>query len=326
MGPEVPAPWVRYLKDQNIEVAWSLDEGSFILDGVVPGVSKNVALINVAEKGYVTLDLVATGQGGHSSMPPEDGAVVLLAEAIVKLRNAPVPGGLDGLSGDAYDALARHMPFSQRMAFANKWLFGGLVEGMLSRIPAGNAMLRTTTAHQPCSKPASRRMCCPSTPWRRSTSVCTRVIHASRSLRMSAESWVTALRCGCARAAGEASPVASTTSAGYTAIARAARETVGDLVIAPGLTGGGETDSKHYAQIAEDAYRFHPFIVGPDDVPTIHGTNERHLDRQSGAGNRLPYPAAEGDGGTCGQVTRPRPLRRAGSGRARRDRSLRHCR
>jgi len=264
---------VQYLKDQNVEVAWSLDEGSFILNGVVPGVSKNVALINVAEKGYVTLDLVATSQGGHSSMPTADSAVTLLAEAIVKLRNAPVPGGLDGLSGDAYDALARHMPFSQRMAFANKWLFGGLIEGMLSRIPAGNAMLRTTTA--PTMLEASIKenvlpINAVATVNFRLHPRDTRESVADHVRRVVGDDIEVRMR----PRGGEASPVASTTSAGYRAIAQAARETVADLVIAPGLTVAG-TDSKHYAKIAEDAYRFHPFIVGPDDVPTIHGTNER---------------------------------------------------
>ena len=69
-------------------LAWSLDEGSFVLDGLVPGSDKRVASINVAEKGYLTIELVAKGEGGHSSMPPQDTAVSVLAEANVLAQTA----------------------------------------------------------------------------------------------------------------------------------------------------------------------------------------------------------------------------------------------
>lgn len=78
----------EYFKQQNVALAWSLDEGSFVLDGLVPGSDKRVASINVAEKGYLTIELVAKGEGGHSSMPPQDTAVSVLAEANVLAQTA----------------------------------------------------------------------------------------------------------------------------------------------------------------------------------------------------------------------------------------------
>ncbi|MGD1934677.1 MAG: M20 family peptidase [Candidatus Phaeomarinobacter sp.] len=264
---------VEYLQAQDIRLAWSLDEGSFVLDGLVPGVSENVAMINVAEKGYVTIDLVASAQGGHSSMPPQDSAVTLLAEAIVKLRNAPVPGGLEGISGEAYGTLARHMPFAQRMAFANQWLFGGMIEDQLSNIPTGNAMLRTTTA--PTMLTASIK-----------ENVLPIDAVATVNFRLHPRDTVQSVVAHVQQAVGpditvkprprggEASPVASTSSEGFTSIASATRDVFENVIIAPGLTVAG-TDSKHYAKVADDAYRFLPFIVTAEDIVTIHGTNER---------------------------------------------------
>ena len=52
----------------------------------------------------------------------------VLAQAIVNLKNAPVPGGLEGISAQIYDKMARHMPFSSRVLFANQWLFGSLIK------------------------------------------------------------------------------------------------------------------------------------------------------------------------------------------------------
>lgn len=264
---------VDHLKAQGVQLAWSLDEGSFVLDGLIPGVSKNVAMINVAEKGYVTIDLVATAQGGHSSMPPQDSAVTLLAEAIVKLRNAPVPGGLEGISGAAYGTLARHMPFMQRMAFANQWLFGGMIEDQLSAIPAGNAMLRTTTAPTMLTASIKENVL----PINATATVNFRlhprdtietvVAHVQQVVGPDIE--VRPRPRG-----GNASPVASTSSEGFMSIASAAQDVLEDIIVAPGLTVAG-TDSKHYAKVADDAYRFHPFVVTSEDIVTIHGTNER---------------------------------------------------
>jgi carboxypeptidase PM20D1 len=37
----------------------------------------------------------------------------------------------------------------------------------------------------------------------------------------------------------------------------------------------GGTDTKHYIGLSKDVYRFAPTKVGPNDLPRIHGTNER---------------------------------------------------
>ena len=42
----------------------------------------------------------------------------------------------------------------------------------------------------------------------------------------------------------------------------------------PGLTVGG-TDSKHFVRVADDAYRFNPMLISPDEASGFHGTNER---------------------------------------------------
>jgi len=45
-------------------------------------------------------------------------------------------------------------------------------------------------------------------------------------------------------------------------------------VVAPALVLGG-TDSRHFQDISADTYRFAPFSVGPQDLPRIHGKDER---------------------------------------------------
>ena len=58
------------LRERNVELEYVLDEGSPIADGFFPGVSQPVALIGIADKGYLSLELSVEAESGHSSMPP----------------------------------------------------------------------------------------------------------------------------------------------------------------------------------------------------------------------------------------------------------------
>jgi carboxypeptidase PM20D1 len=44
--------------------------------------------------------------------------------------------------------------------------------------------------------------------------------------------------------------------------------------VAPSLVVGA-TDSRHYAALARDVYRFMPIRLRPEDARRVHGTDER---------------------------------------------------
>ena len=47
------------LKGRGVKLEMVLDEGGVIGDGVLPGISGPVALVGIAEKGFVTIELSA---------------------------------------------------------------------------------------------------------------------------------------------------------------------------------------------------------------------------------------------------------------------------
>ena len=261
------------LKQQGVQLAWSLDEGSFVFDGIFPGLETLLASINVAEKGSVTLDIVATAPGGHSSMPPRNNAVSDLAKAITKLQDNPVPGGLSGLSTQMFDNVSRYMPFTMRGLFANQWLFGPIIDQQLSASTTTNAMLRTTTAPTMLSGSVKTNVL----PIEAIATVNFR-IHPRDNMQ-SIENYVTQLvandTISVRRRGGiNASAVSDWQASGYAAIAQSMREVYGDIAVAPGLMIAG-SDSKHYGQVADNAYRFNPFILTSQDLTGFHGTNEK---------------------------------------------------
>lgn len=267
---------VEHLKRQNVRFAWSLDEGSFVLDGIVPGLAHPVASINVAEKGYVTLVVTAKGEGGHSSLPPKNTAVGRLAKAIDKLQTNPVPGGLTGLSAEFFDNVGRNFSFERRLLFANRWLFGALIENILSQSGPTNAMLRTTTAPTMLSGsikenvlPTEARAVVNFRIHPRDT-IDSVLAHVRRvidddqvSVRISKRSGI-----------GEATPVSSHTADGYKLIADSFRDVFSPVIVIPGLTIAA-TDTRHYGEISDDSYRIIPFTIDKRDIPRIHGSNER---------------------------------------------------
>lgn len=272
-GYDGTAAVVEKLAVDDVQLAWSLDEGSFLLNGFIPGVDETVASINVAEKGYMTVDLVARGQGGHSSMPPQQTAADILAQALVNLRQSPLPGGLEGAGGGLFDAVAPHMPFGKRILFANRWLFGGLIESTLAGNASTAAMLRTTVAPTMLSASVKENVL----PIKAVATVNLRV-HPRDTIDGVAEHLRAAIdddRVEVVVRRGRApSRVSSADTAGFEDIATASRQTYGPLIVAPGLTIAG-TDSRRYETVADDSYRFNPMVVTREDIHGFHGTNER---------------------------------------------------
>src|SRR2546429_4091351 len=82
------------LASRNVHPEFVLDEGGALTNGLIAGVSAPVAVVGIAEKGYVTVGLTAQAEGGHSSMPPDETAVGILAAAILRLQHHQMPRAL----------------------------------------------------------------------------------------------------------------------------------------------------------------------------------------------------------------------------------------
>src|SRR5438874_8299944 len=134
------------LASRNVHPELVLDEGGALANGLVAGISAPVALIGIAEKGYVTVGLTAQAEGGHSSMPPDETAVGILAAAITRLEHQQMARAIRGPTATMFDYLGPEMSFGPRLVMANRWLLGGILAGKFGATPQGNAMLRTTTA------------------------------------------------------------------------------------------------------------------------------------------------------------------------------------
>ena len=260
------------LRQEGVQLLWSLGEGSFVNKGFFPGIDKFIAPINVAEKGSANLMIIATAKGGHSSTPPKRTAVTILAEALVKLEKEPLPGSLEGLSAAMFNEVSKHMPFGYRFLFANRWLFGGVLDSQLSSTPVINAMIRTTTAPTMLNGSVKSNVL---------PIEATALINFRLHPRDTTESVTNHVRSVVGSndvkvkflGGREASEISSWDSPGFKIVSSSLEKVYGEIVPVPGLMIAA-SDTRHYSKIADNSFRFNPFFIVPEDMTGIHGTNE----------------------------------------------------
>ncbi|MEQ9142944.1 MAG: M20 family peptidase [Parvibaculaceae bacterium] len=262
------------LKERGVRLHWVADEGGIVANGLVPGVAAPVAMVGVAEKGYVTLDLTARAQGGHSSMPPAETAIGRLARAIDRLQSNQFDGALEGTAAKMMDAIAPVSPFAQRLALTNRWLFGPVLDATLLESPTTAAMMRTTIAPTMIGAGVKENVL----PASASAKVNFR-IHPRDTVESIVAHVTEAIddemvEVSVFNPGREASQVSSTESEGFRLISQTVRDTFPGAIVAPNLVVGG-TDARHFEIVSDNVYRFIPIILGPDDTARFHGTNER---------------------------------------------------
>lgn len=268
------------LKSRGVQADFVLDEGLLVLDGVMPGLKQPVALIGIAEKGYMSVQLEVAATPGHSSMPPPAGtsAIGMLSAALEALDRQQMPAGMRGVAAEMFDVLAPEMGGFSRVALSNLWLFGPLVQRQLEGAASTNAMLRTTTALTIARAGNKDNVL----PGRAEAVVNFRILpgdtreQVTQHVQRVAGAKVPADRLTLTTLPGskEASKVAPTGAAPYQALARTIREVFPDALVAPGLMVAA-TDSVHYEPISDHIFKFSPIRADSEDLKRFHGTNER---------------------------------------------------
>ena len=275
-GQRGAVPTVALLNQRGAKLAFVLDEGLAVTEGILPGVDQALALIGLAEKGSVSLKFTAQAPPGHSSMPPSAGnsAIGMLTAALTRLDNRPLPGGIQGAAAELFATVAPELPFGQRVAMSNLWLFKPVVEKMLSKSASSNAMLRTTTALTVLQAGIKENVL----PGKAEAVVNFRILPGDTSASVLAyarqaiaDDRVDVQLLG---VPFEPSKVSSAKTDAYRLIERSIREVFPDALVAPGLVLAA-TDSRHFQDLAENTYRFMPIRFKSQDLARLHGTDER---------------------------------------------------
>ncbi|HXJ00494.1 MAG TPA: M20/M25/M40 family metallo-hydrolase, partial [Micropepsaceae bacterium] len=273
-GGKGNAAIAKALSARGAHFAWVLDEGSSIMNEPYPGTRKPVAFISNAEKGFLTLELTAHGQGGHAARPSPDLALPRLSSAILNVVGHPFESDLDDIQREKLAVLTPLVSFPDRFVLANLWLTKSLVLRQMESEPDSAAVLHTTISPTILSAGIKENVIPPTArgvinfrlhPRDTIASVMAHVKQAVADPKVDVTEREETL--------SEATKIAGTNSPAYSYIADAIRATYG-VPVAPDIMTGA-TDSRHYLPIADAVLRFRPYHEEIVDLARVHGTNER---------------------------------------------------
>ncbi|MBU1141697.1 MAG: M20/M25/M40 family metallo-hydrolase [Firmicutes bacterium] len=272
-GPSAPA-MMNYLKGKDIKPYMVLDEGGAIVSKMFPGVNKKVAVIGIAEKGFMNLKMTAISQGGHASTPPRNTPITDLAKAIHKLNNHPsFKLKLTPPVRALFDTIAPYSTsFGIKLLFANLWLFTPIVK-LIAKLTGGEflSMFKTTQAFTMATGSEAINVLPSSAsisinyrlrPNESSEQIVKKVSKIIHNPNISLD----------VITASEATSTSMIDDA-YTIVQKAIKQTWPDVIPAPYLMVA-TSDSRHYHEICEHVYKFSPMDVSKADLAKIHGIDE----------------------------------------------------
>ena len=266
----------RLMQQRGTRFDFVIDEGLVVTQGLMPGVRVPAALIGIAQKGYVTIEVSASlPKGGHSSMPPREGAIGILSAGLARLQAGGYPERLDGVPARMLEALGPEMRFPLNVVMANLWLFRPVVARILAASDTTRAQLHTTTAITVVGGGIKDNIL----PARAQALVNFRILPGETSdtvlehvRRTVDDPRITVTKPE--HSVFEPTRVASTTSGGYQAIEKSIRQVFPDSVVAPGLFTA-RADAGYFDSVADNVYLFSPVRMGTEDGSRFHGVDER---------------------------------------------------
>lgn len=267
----------QYLKEQGVQAEYVLDEGYAITQKLIPGIDPDVAMIGISEKGSTTIEFTVDMEGGHSSQPAKETAIDVLSKAMVKLKSNPLKATLSEPMQGFMDQLGPEMGFVNKMAFANRSIFKGMIINTYENASgAGNALVRTTTSPTIFNAGIKENVI----PTFARSVVNFRIIpgQTSDDVMEHAKTVIDDARVK-PKFYGfntNPSPVSPMDSEGYNVINRTIKEVFKNTLTAPNLVIAA-TDSRHFGEVSSNIYRFVPYHINENNITTFHGIDEHIL-------------------------------------------------
>lgn len=269
------------LESRGVKLSFILDEGGSVVLGSLAGIDQPVGLIGISEKGKLSLKLKSKVAGGHSSTPQAKTAIGSLALSVAALEANPFPAHLEVIQF-MMSYLGEAVPFAQRMALANSWLFGRMLKRKLSSSNTTNAAIRTSTAPT-IFNAGNKENVLPA----EAEAVVNFRLFPGDTVRnvyehvvdIVADESISVTPFGAETLESDygwnPTPVVDTESPQFERLLNLASAVFPEAIMAPYLVLGA-TDARHYANICQNAFRFSPVFLTKEEVASVHGINE-HL-------------------------------------------------
>ncbi|MFA6801475.1 MAG: M20/M25/M40 family metallo-hydrolase [Acholeplasmataceae bacterium] len=266
---------VSYFKEHHIKPYIVFDEGGAIVSNMFPGVKEKVAVIGIAEKGFVNIELKAKSKGGHASTPPKDTPVTLLSKAVVKINQSKAfKMKLTSPIKTMFNHIACYSrSFPIRMIFANTWLFTPIIK-LIAKLSGGElyAMFKTTLAFTVTNGSSAINVLPNEATF--GINIRIRPGETSKDIVDKIKKIVRKEHIEVHVIDVSESTTISLIDDGFKLFDKAIKQTWDKTIVSPYLMVA-TTDSRHYHEICERVYKFAPYQVTSADLKLIHGDDEK---------------------------------------------------
>ena len=275
-GSNGAAHIAAYMQKNNVQVDTVLDEGLFVSNGLFPGLNQPLALIGVAEKGYLSVDLTFNGEGGHSSVPPANSAIARMGEFAHRLEQKKIPPVMTPPMRALIEILAPLMPQPQRFVMQNTGFFESMLLHQLSQSKTAAPLVSSTIAMTMAKSGVKDNV----VPASATLTVNARILPGQteddviKHLEMNTMGFDVEITPREATFSPLPSSISCFSCSHFKTIESVITDVFPTAVVGPGLVTGG-TDSRHFRELTDNIYRFLPIIVGPEDVEGFHGKDEK---------------------------------------------------
>ena len=262
----------KRMQELGLHFEWMIDEGGLIVNDYPMVKDRPVAIINVGEKRYFTITLIATGEGGHSSSPPEVSTIGRLSAALAKIEQTPFPSRIEGPVAAMLEGIAPYAEQPMKTVFNNLWLTGGFVGHQMSKDRNTVGFVRTTTALTMINAGVKENVI----PQRAEAKINFRILPGDtpqtvvKAIRHIIDDKNIEIR---SEESLPAAPIADYVGSGFKVMRGATQMIYPDAVVVPSLLFAA-TDSRHYIGLVDNTYRYYGVIMQPSQTKSIHGTNE----------------------------------------------------
>jgi carboxypeptidase PM20D1 len=264
----------EYFKSEEINFDAVFDEGGIVVEaGSIKGVDKDIALVGVAEKGFLSARITVKGLGGHSSMPPLESAMGKAARIMLNLEKNQFPSRLIPSIENFLNQIGGSMGFSTRFAIANLWVMKPILLNQLSKNPPTNAITRTTTALTMMKGSDGTNVLSPEVEFVANFRLLPgeTIEDVKKHIYQQAEGYEIEIE----EVSNTRNPSkeSSTNTHGYKKLKDTIHKVYPQAIISPYITIGG-TDAFKYEIVSENIYRFNPILLNGPEQRSIHNQNE----------------------------------------------------
>lgn len=273
-GTQGAARIAATLQRRGITTLVTFDEGSMVVEGMLPFIERPLALIGTAEKGYLDARVLASQTGGHAAMPGGPTALGRVVHAVSRITRHAFSPRMPGSTAFFLRRVGGHTRGGAGILLRHPRLFAPILIHALRRTATGDALVFTTAAPTMARGSTATSVL----PARAEITLNLRLLPGTdrasalkrlRSVVRDPDVVIEELPGG-----SDPVPDSPVDTPVYRTLESVTAAHFPDAVVTPFLVTV-TTDSRHYRIVSGAIYRFVPVALDENELAAIHGKNER---------------------------------------------------